>query len=110
MQNNSLVPDLLRKKIETFEAKGKQYKHTYKQFGKVWVALFPDGFKVDTVEQANVFGIYHMLIHKMIRLSGKLQTPSELSIDSAQDLQVYAAMLEELILEAKELDDIACGS
>lgn len=101
MQKDSLVPDLLRNKIKIFEKKGKQYNHTYKQFGDVWNALFPNGFKVDSVEGANFFGIYHMLIHKLIRLAGKLQTPSELSIDSAEDIQIYAAMLEELIIEAK---------
>lgn len=101
-ENKTIVPDLLKQKIDLFIAKGKEYNHTYKQFGDVWEALFPNGYQCKTAEQANFFGIYHMLIHKLIRLAGKLDIPAEISIDSAKDIQVYGAMLEELIIEAKE--------
>jgi hypothetical protein len=96
------VPELLKEKIKVFEEKGKEYGQTYKRFGHIWDAIFPGGITIKGVDQANIVGIYHMLIHKIIRIAGKIESPKEISIDSARDIQVYAAMLEQLLLEVKE--------
>lgn len=88
------VPEILKEKAKLFEEKGKEYGHSYLQYGDVMLALFPKGLpKIETKKEWNKFGIFNMLVHKLIRLAN---TNFE-STDSIKDLQVYAAMLEEIV-------------
>jgi len=90
---NKTVPEFLKEKAKLFEEKGKEYGHSYLQYGDVMVALFPKGLpKIETKKEWNKFGIFNMLVHKLIRLAN---TNFE-SVDSIKDIQVYAAMLEEI--------------
>lgn len=98
------IPELLKEKITLFEQKGKEYGNTYQMFGHVWNAIFPNGVKIKGIKQANVMEIYHMLMHKLLRMASKIETPSEISIDSVKDMQVYAAILEQLLLEYKTIE------
>jgi len=91
---NKTVPEILKEKAELFEEKGKEYGHSYLQYGEVMVALFPGKLpNLVTAEEWNKFGIFNMLVHKIIRLAN---TNFE-SVDSIKDIQVYAAMLEEIV-------------
>jgi hypothetical protein len=88
------VPEILREKAELFEEKGKQYGHSYLQYGEVMKALFPGGLPaIKSQRDWNMFGIYSMMVHKMLRLANM----NFESTDSIKDLQVYAAMLEEIV-------------
>lgn len=93
--------DLLREKAKLFEEKGKQYGHSYKTFGEVMAILFPEGLEIRSVEEWNRLGVFQMIIHKVIRSSNKLFDDQK-ALDSFQDLQVYGAMMEELLLDGKE--------
>lgn len=95
---------LLEQKAELFRRKNKQYGSTYKEFGKVMLALFPEGIACVTEKSFTEFGIFHMLVHKIHRMSKTLGNPEKRDtlLDSVRDLQVYGAMLEELITEEEE--------
>ena len=95
---NKNAGELLKEKSELYISKSKEYGSTYKDFGKVAAALFPGGLKIITEDEWNRFGVYVMLIHKMMRISRKIFN-AEISVDSIKDMQVYAAMLEELCNE-----------
>ncbi len=94
--NKKTVPEILKEKAELFEEKGKEYGHSYLQYGEVMMSLFPKGLpNIETAKDWNKFGIFNMLAHKVIRLAN---TNFE-SVDSIKDIQVYAAMLEEIVCE-----------
>lgn len=96
---NKTVPEILKEKADLFEAKGKEYGNTYKEYGNVMLALFPEGIKTEnTKEWWNKFGIFNMLVHKLMRIA----KTNFSSVDSIKDVQVYAAMLEELVNEFKK--------
>lgn len=95
------VNELLIEKAELFKSKGEEYGNTYEQFGIVMKTLFPEALTILTTEDWNRFGIYAMLVHKMLRISKKI-FQSDISIDSIQDIQVYGAMLEELCQKKQE--------
>ena len=95
------VPELLKDKAILFEEKGKQYGNSYKDFGKIMKQLTDWSISED---DWNRIGLYHMLVHKLMRI-GKKILAKNISIDSVQDLQVYAAMLEEIIAEQKGKED-----
>lgn len=93
---NKSVSDLLIEKAELFETKGKEYGHTYKEYGNVMMAFFPEDIPVQPSKEFwNKFGIFNMLVHKMMRLA----KTNFGSVDSVKDIQVYAAMLEEILGE-----------
>lgn len=79
------------KKLHT--SKGEEYGNTSAMFGDVLLALFPGGIRIDCAADANKFGLYFMMIHKMMRIASTVFK----SKDSVRDLCVYAAMLEELL-------------
>jgi len=91
------VPDLLKEKADLFEKKGKEYGNTYKDFGKVLESL-DIKIKTKNKHDYNKIGIFFMMIHKFMRISKTLFTNTP-SIDSIKDLQVYSAMLEEILIE-----------
>lgn len=89
--------EILNSNAQTFEDKGKEYGHSYKEFGKVAEAIFPDGVMfqgdVSVIKKWNATGIYFMMIHKMMRIA----STGFQSIDSMKDLSIYSAMLEEVM-------------
>lgn len=87
--------DLLREKAELFKEKDKKYGAGYKQYGKVMKEIFPYGLTIEMNDENawNKMGVFNMIIHKVLRIAN---TRFE-SMDSIQDLQVYGAMLEELM-------------
>lgn len=85
--------ELLKEKAELFEAKGKEYGNSYLQYGEVMSKIFPKGFSVSTVDEWNSFGAFNMMVHKLLRIANT----NFKSIDSIKDIQVYGAILEEII-------------
>jgi hypothetical protein len=90
------VPELLRAAAATYEQRNKLYGDNYKEFGGIMVAMFPDGLPViKTFEQHNRFALFVMCLMKLTRYAQAIKR-GEAHQDSAHDLVVYAAMLEEL--------------
>ena len=88
------VPQLLRQAAETFEERNKAYGDAYKNGGKVMHQLFPNGLTLNTEEEWIRFGVFTMIVSKMTRYAANMKSGGHK--DSAHDLAVYAAMLEEM--------------
>ena len=88
------VPEILRECASTYEERNKMYGDNYKKFGAVMKAIFPEGVALYGVENFNRFGIFVQCVSKLTRYSESLNKGGHQ--DSAHDLSVYAAMLEEL--------------
>lgn len=88
------VPELLRDCADTHEQRNKLYGDNYKKYGKVMAAMFPKGLELDSFESHNRFGILVQCVSKIMRYAENLDHGGHR--DSAHDLSVYAAMLEEL--------------
>lgn len=93
-KEHSDVPQLLRAAADTFEQRNAVYGDNYKKFGTLLLALFPDGIPAAKTEEEAT------RLHLLIYCAGKLQRygynfAAGGHRDSARDLAVYAAMLEE---------------
>jgi hypothetical protein len=88
------VPALLRAAAKTFEERNALYGDNYKHFGHVMAATFPNGLTVADAESWNRLGLLVQTVSKMTRYAANFERGGHQ--DSAHDLCVYAAMLEEL--------------
>lgn len=88
------VPEILRECADTYEQRNKLYGDNYKKFGHVMLSLFPDGLALRTADDFNRLGLFIQCLSKLTRYSEALNRGGHQ--DSAHDLAVYAAMLEEL--------------
>jgi hypothetical protein len=88
------VPDILRDCADTYEQRNKLYGDNYKKFGRVMMAVFPNGLVLSREDDFNRLGIFIQCVSKLTRYSEMLGRGGHQ--DSAHDLSVYAAMLEEL--------------
>jgi hypothetical protein len=88
------VPDLLRAAAATYEERNRLWGDNYKDFGAVMVALLPGGVELETTDQWNRFGLFMHVMNKVTRYAQNINCGG--NVDSAHDLSVYAAMLEEL--------------
>lgn len=88
------VPEILRDCATTYEQRNKLYGDNYKKFGHVMKAIFPNGLSLSTPEDFNRLGIFIQCLSKLTRYSESIERGGHK--DSAHDLAVYAAMLEEL--------------
>lgn len=96
------VGELLKNCAELYQIKGNQYGHSYKKFGKIMESLYPDGITIKGEIEFNHYGIFFMLVHKIIREGLMIKSPEankERLMDSTEDSIVYQAMLAELIGE-----------
>jgi len=91
------VADNLREAASTYEDRNKVYGDSYKRYGEVMMALFPDGIEVFTTDDFNRLGVFNMIVSKITRISANLSRGGHR--DSALDLIAYAAMLTELTCE-----------
>ena len=88
------VPEVLRSGAITFEERNALYGDNYKRFGAVMREIFPHGLpEMETAEDWNRFGVWFMVLNKVIRYAQQMPAGH---LDSAHDAMVYAAMLEEL--------------
>lgn len=88
------VPDNLRAAASTYEERNKLWGDNYKQVGHMMAAMLPGGVKLETPEDWNRFLIFSHVINKVTRYAQNINNGG--NKDSAHDLCVYAAMLEEL--------------
>jgi len=94
VNNTSTVPEILESASLTYEQRNKIYGDNYKKFGVVMKVMFPNGLKTDNIEDFNRLGVFVQCLSKLTRYSELLEFGGHR--DSAHDLCVYAAMLEEL--------------
>lgn len=88
------VPSILQTAAKTFEERNKVYGDNYKHFGHVMAAAFPGGLAVESAEDWNRLGLLVQCVSKLTRYAASFDKGGHK--DSAHDLCVYAAMLEEL--------------
>jgi len=88
------VADFLRESADIFEERNKAYGGSYKDFGNIMKALFPDGIHIDSAEDMNRFGVLHMMVSKLHRYCGNFDKGGH--ADSLTDLSTYSGMLNEL--------------
>jgi hypothetical protein len=77
----------------TFRKRGKVYGDTYVRHGPVMAAIYPHGLTLLSPEDFAKFGVVNMIVSKICRYTARGNTGHA---DSAHDLIVYGAMLEEL--------------
>lgn len=88
------VPEIFEDNIKTYKERMETYGPTYRQYGHIMMGLFPKGIFVADAEQWNRLGVVQACVTKLARYCNNLD-----HIDSAHDLSVYAAILEELTCE-----------
>jgi len=88
------APDLLADGAATFRQRNAVYGDTYLNFGKAAAAMFPNGLTIPADPEAfNRLGNFVQCLGKVMRYASNLEQGGHQ--DSAHDLMVYAAMLEE---------------
>lgn len=92
---SNAVPDLLIAMADTYRERNAVYGDNWRNVGNVMMALYPDGIKLSTAEQFNMWHLFELIVVKLTRFAN-----SKLShADSIHDIAVYAAMLEAAIKE-----------
>jgi hypothetical protein len=91
---NKTVPEIFEENIETYKERQASYGPTYRHYGTIMMGLFPNGIRVNDAETWNRLGVVQACVTKLARFCHNLD-----HIDSAHDLSVYAAILEELTRE-----------
>ena len=90
---------------KTFAERAAMYGHSYTKFGLVMEDLFPKGLhiKAGDVDSYNRLGIFTQIITKCCRYAETLTEGGH--EDSAHDIMVYGAILEELTEQVRGLQD-----
>jgi hypothetical protein len=87
------IEDNLRRATATRAARKKVYGDTHIRHGSVMAALYPNGITLRSSAEFARFGVVNMIVSKTCRYTARGNTGHA---DSAHDLIVYGAMLEEL--------------
>lgn len=90
------APDALEAGAQTFRERNATYGDNYLSFGAVMTGMFPDGLKIEPGDAAAFtrLGVFIQCASKLTRYAQNLTRGGH--ADSAHDLMVYAAMLEEV--------------
>lgn len=88
------VPELLRAGADTFEQRNALYGDNYKHFGATMSGMFPGGLTLRTAEDWNRAGLLIQCASKLTRYAAQFEKGGHR--DSAHDLSVYGAMLQEM--------------
>lgn len=90
-----IAPDFLEAAARTFRERNAIYGNNYQRFGELLLALFPEGGipAVRTPDDAQRLDYIIMCLGKLQRYAHNFSKGGHR--DSAHDLMVYAAMLEE---------------
>ena len=86
--------DFLEEAAEVFKNKSKEYGNSYKTFGKIMMAFFPDGLKLETEKDFTRFAILNIMISKADRYCKNFNNGGH--PDSLLDLSIYSTMLKEI--------------
>lgn len=92
--HHSNAADNLERGAATYRERNALYGDNYKHFGMVMAGMFPEGLTLETPEDWNRLGVFVQAASKMTRYAQNFTRGGH--ADSAHDLSVYAAMLEEL--------------
>lgn len=87
----------LKKALFTAEQRGKLYGENCFVFGPVMMALFPGGMPLESEHDYNRLGVLVQIVSKLTRYAEQMKNGGHR--DSAHDIIVYAAILEELTFE-----------
>lgn len=100
-KRSSKATDNLEAGAATFRQRNKKYGDSYLSFGAVMAILFPKGLNIKPgdVESFNRLGVYVQVISKACRYATTLTAGGHQ--DSAHDIMVYGAMLEEVTKDEK---------
>lgn len=90
----STVPDLLRESAAIYEERGKVYGESYKEFGPIMSAFFPNGVELSHPDDMNRHAVLTLMMAKMQRYCNNFHKGGH--SDSLVDLSTYSAMLNEL--------------
>ena len=78
----------------TFAERNRTYGDSYKNFGEIVKAFFPNGVVLKTVEDMNRWGVFQTMLAKLQRYANNFHGGGHK--DSLLDLAVYSSMLNEL--------------
>lgn len=87
------VSRILEEAMITFAEKNEEYGDSYSQYGKILEGFFPNGIILNGEKELHMFANFVMCTCKLNRFAQNINKGGHL--DSAHDLVVYAAMLEE---------------
>lgn len=90
------APDILKDAEQTFRQRSAIYGDNYKRFGRAFLSIFPDSKIPEIVDPNNMdrLQLLMQILNKMTRYAENLTRGGHK--DSARDICVYAAMLEEM--------------
>jgi hypothetical protein len=96
MQEKLRAPDNLEAGAATFRERNATYGDNYLHFGAVMAGMFPEGLQIEAGDVAafNRLGVFIQCASKLTRYAQNIAKGGHQ--DSAHDLMVYAAMLEEV--------------
>lgn len=89
----------LEKALATYRERNAVYKDSFKRWGGVLRALFPDGVRLKTEDDYNRFTCLGHVVDKLVRYTTDFSKPHH---DSTLDLGNYAFILRGLDLEMDE--------
>ena len=92
--------DLMRKAIETFEARSSYGPADFKKQGEIMHALFPAGMQTLTVEQCSRFVVLSIIVTKLCRYAEHAHDNGH--DDSIHDIGVYAFILQAMDIASRE--------
>jgi len=85
--------DLLQSMADTFRERNAQYKDNAVLVGQVMKVFFPDGVKLESDKDFEIWHLFELVIVKLTRFVNSGLTHK----DSIHDMAVYAAMIELLV-------------
>jgi len=88
------VPEMLMEAAAVYKQRQDIYGYNYLAFGKVMMALFPDGLTVSDIDTWNRLGIFVQMMSKTTRYASQFKEGGH--DDSLLDLSVYSQMLREV--------------
>ncbi len=96
MNKKMRAPEILSAAAETFAQRNAVYGDNYLRFGAAFLGLFPDG-RIPAIEDRATMDrlqLMMQILNKLTRYAEQLHNGGHQ--DSAHDIVVYAAMLEEM--------------
>lgn len=96
--NNDALKNM-EKALNTFKERNAIYGDSYLAHGSIMQSLFPDGVTLKTQSDFNRYSLINTIVAKMMRYVNCFESGGH--TDSAHDMIVYSAMLEELTVEKK---------
>jgi hypothetical protein len=87
------VPEALTALAELYRQRHAVYGESYESFGRVFMALFPGGLEIATVDEANRAALLFHVVDKLIRYANNFDRGGH--GDSLDDISVYAQMLRD---------------